>query len=155
METVKLKLSEILSLKSEIYGMQNNSTGEVLSKGLLKQELPYYVKYRLHNLGNVVTEQDTLINKIREELIVKYGEIDVNGSTSISISIEDGFDVAEDGTQKPKYVVNPKFLEFQSEFDKVLNEEKDIEYKPFKLSDLEKMITDEFYPVLNKLIEKE
>jgi hypothetical protein len=114
METVKLKLSEILSLKSEIYGMQNNSTGEVLSKGLLKQELPYYVKYRLHNLGNVITEQDTLINKIREELIVKYGETDVNGSTSISISIEDGFDVAEDGTQKPKYVVNPKFLEFQS-----------------------------------------
>jgi hypothetical protein len=36
-----------------------------------------------------------------------------------------------------------------------LNEEKDIEYKPFKLSDLEKMTTDEFYPVLNKLIEKE
>lgn len=154
MEKIKLKLSEILSLKSEIYGMQNNSTGEVLSKGLLKQELPYYVKYWLHNLGNTITEQDTLINKIREELIVKYGETDANGSTSISISIEDGFDVLEDGTQKPKYVVNPKFLEFQREFEKLLNEEKDIEYKPFKLSDLEKMTTDEFYPIFNKLIEK-
>lgn len=155
METIKLKLSEILSLKSEIYGVQNTSTGEVVTKGLLKQELPYYVKYWLHNLGNVVTEQDTLINKLREELIQKYGETDANGSISVAFSIEDGFDVAEDGTQKPKYIVNPKFIEFQSEFEKVLNEEKEIEYKPFKLSDLEKMTTDEFYPVLNKLIEKE
>lgn len=152
METIKLKLSEVLSLKSEIYGVQNQSTGEFLTKGLLKQELPYSVKYWLHNLGNKVTAEETVINKLRDELILKYGDTNADGSTGVSVSVEDGVEVLEDGTERKLFKINPKFIEFQQEFEAVLNEEKEIEYKPFKLEDFEKMVTDEDYPLLQKFI---
>jgi len=152
METIKLKLSEVLSLKSEIYGAQNPSTGEFSTKGLLKQELPYSVKYWLHNLGNKVTAEETVINKLRDELILKYGDTNADGSTGVSVSVEDGVEVLEDSTERKLFKINPKFIEFQKEFEAVLNEEKEIEYKPFKLDDFEKMVTDEDYPMLQKFI---
>jgi hypothetical protein len=137
MERIKLKLSEILLLKTEIYGLQNQGTGESLTKGLLKQELPYLVKYWLYNLGDKVIMEENIINRLRDELVLKYGEIDTNGNTTIPISIE-SVEVLQNGTEKKSYKVNPNFVEFQKEYNIILNEEKEIEYKPFKLDDLKK-----------------
>jgi hypothetical protein len=152
METIKLKLSEVLTLKNEIFGLQNQSTGEVLTQGLLKQALSYPVKYWLHNLGNKLTAEETLVNKLRDELILKHGETDANGGVSVPVSVEDGVEILEDGTEKKLFKINPKFIEFQQEFDAVLKEEKEIEYKPFKLEDLKTIVTDEDYAVFNKLV---
>jgi hypothetical protein len=152
MEKIELTLEEIVRLKAEIYGTQNQQTGEVLTEGLLKQEIPHSVKYWIHKTGETTTTEETIVNKLRDELILKYGETDEAGNTSISVSVDAGVETAEDGTEKKLFKLNPKFIEFQKELDDILLQKKEIEYKPFKLSSFDKMTTKEDYPVFNKLI---
>lgn len=147
METIKLKLFEILSLKEEIQGAQDQE-GHSVTKGLLKQELPYFVKFLLHDLNGKINSEHALINKIREELIIKYGETSANGNTEILVSIE--AIVEEDGIKK--YKLNPKFIEFQEEYNIFLRGEKEIEYTPFDLEDLKSMVTSEDYPIFRKFV---
>jgi hypothetical protein len=47
---------------------------------------------------------------------------------------------------------NPKFIEFQTEFNLLLQEEKELEYKPFQLSALENIESDGNYPTFFKLV---
>jgi hypothetical protein len=152
MEKIELTLEEIVRLKAEIYGTQNQQTGEVLTEGLLKQEIPHSVKYWIHKTGETATTEETIVNKLRDELILKYGETDEAGNTSISVSVDAGVETAEDGTEKKLFKLNPKFIEFQKELDDILLQKKEIEYKPFKLDSFDKMTTKEDYPVFNKLI---
>jgi hypothetical protein len=152
MEKIELTLDEILKLKAEIYGTQNQQTGEQLTEGLLKQEIPHSVKYWIHKVGDVASAEETIVNKLRDELILKHGETDENGNTGISISVDAGVETAEDGTEKKLFKVNPKFIEFQQELEAILLQKKEIEYKPFTLADFDKMTTKEDYPTFNKMI---
>jgi hypothetical protein len=152
MEKIELTLDEILKLKTEIYGTQNQQTGEQLTEGLLKQEIPHPVKYWIHKIGDISSAEEVIVSKLRDELISKYGETDANGNIGISVSIEAGVETAEDGTEKKLFKVNPKFIEFQKEFEAILLQKKEIEYKPFKLTDFNKMTTKEDYPTFNKMI---
>jgi hypothetical protein len=47
---------------------------------------------------------------------------------------------------------NPKFIEFQTEFNALLQEEKELEYKPVSLSELENIESDGNYPTFFKLV---
>jgi hypothetical protein len=48
--------------------------------------------------------------------------------------------------------VNPKFVEFQTEFNTLLQEDKEIEHNAFKLDEFENVESDGNYPVFFKLI---
>lgn len=146
METITLKLKDILSLKSEIYGVPNRSLG------LLKQNLPYSVKYWLHNLGNKVAVDEAIVIKMRDELILKYGVPNNEGKIEVAPSIEDGVEVDSEGNEKKKFKINPNYIEFYKEYNSILDEDREVEYKPFKLDDLKTMTTNEDYPVFNKLV---
>lgn len=146
MEIITLKLKDVLALKSEIYGISNRSLG------LLKQNLPYFVKYWLHDLGNKVLVDEAIINKMKDELILKYGVPNSEGNMEVSPSIEDGVEVDSEGNEKKKFKINPNFVEFHKEYTNILNEDKEIEYKPFKLDDLKTMVTNEDYPTFRKLV---
>ena len=152
MEKIKLTLSEILDLRGEIYGLQNSRTGEQITDGLLKQEIPYADKYWIHNLGESLLEEEKLINKLRDELIEKHGEKDEQGNMGISAGIEDGTELDKDGNEVPKFKLNPKFVEFQNEIGTLLAESKEIEYKPFNLNSLKDIKTKEDYPIFRKLV---
>lgn len=152
MEKVTLKLHEFYSLAAELNGVVNNQTGEVFSKGLLAEKIKLSTKYWLTELGKKVATEKEAVEKLKEELIKKHGTEDENGGVSIPMYIniitnEEGEVTSRD--------INPKFVEFQDEFNALLQEEKEIEFKEFKLSDFENVESEGVYITFFKLVKPE
>lgn len=152
MKNVTLKLHEFYSLHAELNGLVNNQTGEVISKGLLGEKLKLSTKYWITEMAKKVAEEREAIEKLKEEMIKKYGEEDENGGISIPrfINIEKN----EEG-QITAADINPKFVEFEKEFNTLLQEEKSFEHKEFKLADFENIETEGVYTIFFKLIDPE
>jgi hypothetical protein len=149
MEKSSLKLHEYYTLEAELNGLTNQQSGEVISKGLLNEKLKLTTKYWISDLAKKATAEKDAVEKIKEDLIKKHGETDENGSISIPMYInivtnEEGETVSRE--------VNPKFVEFQNEFNTLLQEEKEIEHNAFKLEDFENVESDGNYQVFFKLI---
>jgi len=149
MEKISLKLFEFYNLDSELNGVVNQQTGEKVSEGLLSEKLKLTTKYWLTELSKKVTAEKTSVESLKEELIKKHGEADENGNIGIQMYIDVVKD--EDGNiveGKP----NPKFIEFQNEFNTLLQEEKELEYKPVNLNELESIETEGNYSTFFKLV---
>lgn len=155
MEKISLKLFEFLNLEAEINGLINQQTGETISKGLLGEKLNMITKYWITDLNKRLTSEKESINKLRDELIMKYGSTDEQGGYQLSPSIkkEDGVD--EDGNPKYKTEPNPDFFEFQKEYNDLLNQERELEYKPFKIEDFAQVETEGNYQTFFQLIKFE
>lgn len=150
MSHIKLKLHEYYSLDSEINGVVNNQTGETLVEGLLKEKISFVTKYWLTDLAEKTSKEKQSIEKLKEELIKKYGTEDKEGNISIPMWINEEKD--EDGNivnAEP----NPTFVKFQEDFNSLLQEEKEIEYHAFKLEDFANVTTDSNYKTFYKLIQ--
>jgi len=152
MEKVTLKLHEFYALEAELNGVVNNQTGEVLSKGLLSEKIKLSTKYWLTELGKKVSEEKTAVEKLKEELIKKHGTEDEKGGISIPMYInivtnEEGEVTGRD--------INPKFVEFQNEFNALLQEEKEVEYKEFKLAEFDSVESEGVYITFFKLVKPE
>lgn len=161
MEKITLKLHEFYSLESEINGLVNKETNEVLIKGLLNEKIKLTTKYWLTDLVTKLTSEITSIEKLKEGLAIKYGKNDGNGNYTIEIMIDKLDDegnvvmvAGEDDTQVPSKVVNPNLLSYQKEVNELLNQDRDVEYKPFKLTDFDEIVTTDNYQLIFKLIEK-
>jgi hypothetical protein len=141
MEKKTLKLVQFFNLEAELNGVTNQQTGEKLTKGILSEKLQLKTKYWLSDLSKKVKEQTDACQGLRDELIKKYGE-EADGGISISQVVE------EDGKQ----VVNPKFISFQNEFNALLNEEREIEYKEISIDELGEVETTEVYDTLFGLL---
>lgn len=141
MEKKTLKLVQFFNLEAELNGAVNPQTGEKLTKGILSEKLQLKTKYWLSDLSKRVKEQTDACQGLRDELIKKYGE-ETDGGISIAQVIE------EDG----KKVVNPKFISFQNEFNALLNEEREIEYKEISIDELGEVETTEVYDTLFSLL---
>ena len=149
MEKISLKLFEFYNLESELNGVVNQQTGEKISAGLLAEKLKLTTKYWLTELAKKVAAEKTTVETLKEELIKKHGEADETGNISIPMYIDivkDEDDKIIDGKN------NPKFLEFQTEFNALLQEEKELEYKPVNLNELENIESDGNYPTFFKLV---
>ena len=150
MSSIKLKLHEYYSLDSEINGLKNPQTGEVLSEGLLAEKLGLVTKYWLTDLSKKVADEKTAIETMKTDLIKKHGTEDEDKNISIPMWIDEEKD--EDGniiSAKP----NPTFIKFQEEFNALLQEEKELEYYEFKLDDFKSVETSENYAVFYKLVQ--
>jgi len=161
MEKITLKLYEFYSLENEINGLVKKETNEVLIKGLINEKIKLTTKYWLNDLVTKLITEISTIEKLKEGLGIKYGKNDGSGNYSIEIMIdkldEDGNVImvaGEDGVQIPSKVVNPNVLSYQKELNELLSQEKDIEYKPFKLTDFDEIVTTDNYILIFKLIEK-
>lgn len=163
MEKVTLKLYEFYNLEAELNGLTNQSTGEKLATGLLQEKLSMVTKYWLTDLAKKVSSEKESIEKLKEELIKKHGQEDDKGGISIPMTIEekdaDGNVIyAEpdaDGKAAPKRILNPAYIEFEKEFNELLNQERGLEYKAFKLTDFENVETSQNYNTFFKLIKIE
>jgi hypothetical protein len=149
MEKISLKLYEFYNLDSELNGVTNQQTGEKASAGLLAEKLKLTTKYWLTELSKKVAAEKAGVESLKEELIKKHGETDETGNISIPMYIdivkdEEGNIV--DGKN------NPKFIEFQNEFNTLLQEEKELEYKPVSINELENIESEGNYPVFFKLV---
>ena len=147
MEKISLKLHEILTLDAELNGVKNQQTGEVTIKGLANEKLSLVVKYHMNELSKKVAAEKQSVETLREELIKKLGT-EEDGQVFIKmydeVKDEEGNVVSRSLTQN--------FIEFNSEYDKLLNEEKELEYRPFELSELASVETEENYDIFFKLI---
>jgi len=149
MEKISLKLFEFYNLDSELNGVVNQQTGEKVSNGLLSEKLKLTTKYWLTELSKKVLAEKTSVESLKEDLIKKHGEADKNGNIGIQMYLDVVKD--EDGNivdGKP----NPKFIEFQNDFNTLLQEEKELEYKPINLSELESIESEGNYPTFFKLV---
>jgi hypothetical protein len=152
MEKVILKLHEFYALDAELNGVTNNSTGEVISKGLLSEKIKLTTKYWLTDLGKKAATEKDACEKLKEELIKKHGEQDDDGGISIPMYINIVTDEEGKITNKE---VNPRFVSFQNDFNALLQEEKELEYKAFKLEEFENVESDGIYNTFFKLIKTE
>ena len=149
MEKITLKLSEFYQLAAELEGVVNQQTGEKLSNGLLNEKVKLTTKYWLSDLAKKVAAEKEAVEKVKNELIQKHGEADTSGNISIPFYANEQVD--EEGNVISREV-NPKFVEFQNEFNALLDEERELEHKGFKLEELESVESDDNYPVFFKLI---
>jgi hypothetical protein len=151
MEKVTLKLSEFYQLEAELNGVVNQQTGETLAKGLLSEKIKLTTKYWLHDLNKKVAAEKESVEKLKEELIKKYGKEDKeNGAISIPIYINE---VIDDETKEiVSREVNPDFIKFQNDFNALLSEERELEYKGFKLEEFDSVETDGVYNTFFKLV---
>lgn len=162
MEKITLKLFEFYNLDAELNGLTNQSTGETISVGLLREKLPLVTKYWLTELGKKVAAEKASVEELKNDLIKKFGKEDDKGGVSIPVAIDeldaDGNVVMTtdaDGKEVAKKVFNPDFQQFEKEFNELLQTEKELEYKPISLSDLAKLETEENYVTLFKLVKAE
>ena len=149
MEKVTLELHEFYALEAELNGVVNQQTGETVSKGLLAEKIKLTTKYWLSDLSKKVVAEKESVEKLKEELIKKHGEADDNGSVSIPMYVnivtnEEGEITSRD--------VNPKFVEFQNDFNTLLKENRELEHKAFKLEEFENVESDGIYTTFFKLI---
>ena len=150
MKKVTLKLQEYYQLNSELNGFVNQQTGETVSKGLLTERVKLTTKYWLADLAKKITTEKESIDKLREELVKKYG-VEENDSVSIPVYINE---VIDDETKEiVSREINPNFISFQNDFNQLLQEERELEYHPFNLEEFENVETDGVYVTFFKLIE--
>jgi hypothetical protein len=147
MEKISLKLHEILTLEAELNGAKNQQTGEVTLKGLANQKLGIVTKYHINELSKKVLTEKESIDKLREELIKKLGT-EEDGQIFIKMYDE----VKDEEGNVVSRSLTENFVEFNTEYDKLLNEEKELEYRPFELSELAPIETEANYDVFFKLI---
>lgn len=152
MKTHSLKLGELLNLEAELVGIINNQTGQKITEGLLSQDIPLIDKYFLDSLVVELNKEKKSLEAFREELIKKHGEADDNGNIGISMFLETG---EVDAEGNPQRQINPKYVEFNDAWQKLLSQEKKMELYNFPLSNLEGIKTKESYPlVFRYLVEK-
>lgn len=149
MEKSSLKLHEYYTLEAELNGVVNQQTGQVVSKGLLSEKIKLTTKYWLTDLAKKAVAEKEAVEKIKEELIKKHGETDDQGGISIPMYINV---VTNEEGQIVSREVNPKFVEFQNEFNALLEEEREVEHNAFKLEEFDSVESDANYQVFFKLI---
>lgn len=144
MEKLTLSLGEILTLEAELNGLSNPSTGEVIIEGFLKEKLCLGDKYWLEKLSAKLSTEKKLVDKLRNELIEKFGDKNSDGQFAIMPFI----DTEEEGVQEQ----NPKFVEFQKEFSELLGQQKDIEYRPLPFDSLNRIESETAYSAIFKIV---
>jgi hypothetical protein len=142
MAHIQLSLQEIYKLDSELNGFVNQETGEILSLGLLSENLSLPTKYWLTDLAKKTSSEKLVINQLKEDLIIKYGTKDKNDNFEIPV-----------WTDETKTNFNPLYIQFQEEFNGLLQEVKEIEYHEFKLEEFNDVKTSDNYIIFYKLIQ--
>ena len=149
MKTQSFKLFELLQLEAELSGVLNQKTGERVLEGLLSQKLSLTTKYWLNGLVTTLLDEKKQIESLRDELIKKHGTADADGNIGISMYVETG---EKDADGNALTQVNPKYLEFNAEYNALLNESKDIKIPSIKFAELEKIETEENYNLVLKYL---
>ena len=142
MAHIKLTLQEIYKLNTELNGFINPSTSEILSLGLLNEKLSLPTKYWLTDLAKKTSSEKLVIDQLKEDLIAKYGTKDKDNIFEIEV-----------WTDETKTDFNPSYIQYQQEFNTLLQEVIEIEYHEFKLNDFKNIETSDNYTIFYKLIQ--
>jgi hypothetical protein len=144
MKKTKLTLGEVIALESEISGLTNQQTGEVVLKGLLGEKINLVIKYHLSKLVDSFAADKKILEGLRDELIKKYGEETDNGGIIVVQHLDEA-----------KTIINPKFVQFAQEYETLLSEQKEIEHSVITLEDIKDINSEGRYSVFFKLIDSD
>jgi hypothetical protein len=151
MEKILLKLGDHLQLESELNGLVNQNTGEVIYEGFINQNLSILLKYDLSVLAETLSAERKRIESLRDELVKKYGDLDEKLGMMVKMFIE----TKDDEGNVLSKVINPKYVEFDKEYGTLLNQDKEIEHPEITKEDLKDAgKSKDKYQVLFKLIKK-
>jgi hypothetical protein len=133
---MNLKLHEVINLFYELNGVTKQD-GEVVNQGLLKQKMSLKVKVYLQRLNNAIGEDIKIYEEARKELFKKYGEEGEGGNISIS---------------------NDNIAAFNKDHADLLEADKTIDVATLwgadlTLDSLSSIETEEFYPLVFKLVD--
>lgn len=138
MKSITLKLAEFVALYDELAGFTTQE-GKVIP-GILSAKMSLANRYWLNEIFKKCEEEKIRIEEVKNDLIKKLGETSEDGQTVfIPTFIED----------QP----NPAFAEFQTEFNTLLLEEKELKFKDISFEVLENIETELHCPTFFKLIE--
>jgi hypothetical protein len=143
-----LTLAELQQLKVELEGLRDPATGEQLIKGLLAEQLPLPVKYRLVKVARQAEAESKLITEFSNELIRRLGSTDENGDSTLPYYLPKGEDAQEN-------VPNPAMAEFNREMSALLDQSYTLAHAPFRLQDFAHVDTTANLPVFFRLIAEE
>lgn len=150
METITLKLGELLELEGELNGVATTE-GKIICRGFLNTNLPIILKYELMELSDFLKNEKIKIGKLRDELIIKYGETDDAGQTKILTLLE----TKDAGGNIISTTINPKYIEFNNEYNDLMEQLKDIQYPEITKNDLKNAgNTTDNYKVLFGIVKK-
>ena len=141
LKSISLKLAEFLIINVEINGTKDEQ-GNKIKKGIIDENISFSGRYWLNELESLIKDEVTSIEAIRNELIKKYGEV-VNEQIIIRNEIQDS---------NGNNVMNPNFIEFMNEWQKLIETDKTINYYPLPLSGFSKVESDTETSVEYKLI---
>jgi hypothetical protein len=151
MEKVKLSLKDALQLESELNGLVNQQTGEIIYEGFLKQNLSIIKKYELKETVDFLQNERKKVNELKDELIKKHGEDDGKGGLMVRTFDE----VVDDKGLVISRKFNEKYLEFDKEYAELLKKEIEFDFPEVTKEDLIRAgETQDDYIVLFKLVKK-
>ncbi len=87
MATVTLKNSEFLNLESEINGLVNQQENRLILRGLINENMKLSTKIKLSDLTKKLAVELNAIAEKRNELVVKHGEAQEDGTTFVPMFI--------------------------------------------------------------------
>jgi hypothetical protein len=141
MKKISLKIREIYQLERELVGTKiMNGEEKITSSLLYDYKFSFITKFWLNELYKNIIDIKNSVEDIKNSFIIKYGECCNNEEFSINLYLEDGS-------------TNPHYLEFNREWVKLMEQEKEIEYKPFKLEEFSNIKIEGYFSVFFKLIE--
>ncbi len=115
----------------------------------MSEKIKLTTKYWLHDLNKKVAAEKESVEKLKEELIKKYGK-EENGAISIPLYINEVID--EETKEVVSRELNPDFVKFQNDFNALLSEERELEYRTFKLEEFDGVETEGVYNTFFKLV---
>jgi len=147
MEKIKLSLAELLTLEAELngYSQFNPETKkqEIVLTGFLKEKLNLATKYWLTRLSDKLISEKKTIEELRNELVKKFGKEKEDGSIEVERFLD-----------KEETKLTPNYIDYQQEWFNLLSEEKEIEYNPISVADLEKIDSESNYNLVFKLVKE-
>jgi hypothetical protein len=132
---MNLKLHEVINLYYELNGVTKQD-GEVVSQGLLKQKMSLKVKVYLQRLNNTIGEDIKIYEEARKELFKKHGT-EEDGNISIP-----GDNIAAFNKDHADLLEADKAIDVATLWGADLT-----------LDSLSSIETEEFYPLVFKLVD--
>lgn len=119
MESKKIKIKEALELQVQLAGFKN---AQASVKGILDEKISIKTKYWLGKVLTEISKEQDSFNKLREELIKKYGEEGDNG-----------FEIKPTVDGKP----NKKLTKFMEEINTLLEQDIEIKFPSLSIDDFD------------------
>ena len=139
----EIKLSDIFQIEKDIYGVIDKNTNTKVSIGILDEKIHFVGKYWLDELGAMITHEKNALDKIQNDLIMKYGK-EENGIISVKMTEKNA---------EGQDIFTTEYVAIFNELNAIYSQSKTLEYYPIKLEFFKDLVTENSYKSLYQFFE--